>query len=361
MAILQELANIFSSESYAGRISKATRDKIAANGFGTNGRYEPDEYNEIYSNLLNMVSKIQNFGFKYAGLDVEKYSKGFIAYGDAIIDNFVDIADQGNIPVLINKAGDNGGVSTTDPYKIKWANVSTGYYVGDYDLQYQTTTKVDQVKKGFISEAGITNFVAECRNVLPESLKFDRYQIFRNMLASANIYKVSKTFTITPVSSSEPVFSADQAMTIISQIRNYAYALENNNTIYNRMGVHSNTETENRVLFINKGIYNALATAMKNVYHNEIDFGVGTIEYIPDFGETALTSGQFACIVDKRGLMLYDTLEPYSWTIWTGQGLYWNTFLSYRGKIAYALHRNSVRFCLAESTTPEPTPPTPAG
>lgn len=350
MSILSELAGIFSSPSYADRISEATRNKISANGFGTDGKYEPDEYNEIYSNLLNMVSKIQNFGFTYAGLDLQRYSKGFIAYGDAIIDNFIDIADQGNIPKLINSDGTNNGVTTTDPYKIKWANVFTGYYVGDYDLQYQVTTKIDQVKKAFISEAGITNFVAECRNVLPESLKLDRYLIFRNMLASENIYKVSKTFTVTPVNANEPVFSADQAMTIISQIRNYAYALANNNTTYNRMGVHSNTETENRILFINTGIYNALATAMKNVYHNEIDFGVGRVELIPDFGETALTSGQFACIVDERGLYLFDTLEPYEWTIWTGEGLYWNTFLSYRGKIAYALHRNSVRFCLAESS-----------
>lgn len=350
MTILQELANIFASPSYKDRISPGTQAQIAANGFGTNGKYEPEQYNEIYSNLLNMVAKIQNFGFTYAGIDFTRFSKGFISYGDAIIDNFIDIAEQGNIPKLINSTGDNNGFTTVDPYTIKWAKVFTGYYVGDYDLQYQVTTKVDQVKKAFISESGITNFVALCKNVLPESLKFDRYLIFRNMLASEAIYKVSKTFTISPVSTNEPVFNSDQAMTIISQIRNYAYALENNNTIYNRMGVHSNTETNHRILFINKGIYNALATAMKNVYHNEIDFGVGEVILIPDFGENALTSGQFACIVDDRGLMLYDTLEPYEWTIWNGKGLYWNTFLSYRGKIAYGLHRNAVRFCLAEAT-----------
>lgn len=354
--ILKQLADIFSSPSYADRISAATRAKIAANGFGTNGEYSPDEYNEIYSNLLNMVAKIQNFGFEYSGLDLNKYSKGFIAFGDAIIDNFIDIAEQGNIPKLINSEKNNGGVTTTDPYKIKWANVFTGYYVGDYDLQYQVTTKIDQVKKAFISEAGVTNFVALCKNVLPESLKLDRWLIFRNMLASANIYKVTKNFEVTPANENEPVFTADQAMTIISVIRDYAYALENNNTAYNRMGAHSNTPTSNRVLFINKGIYNALATAMKNVYHNEIDFGVGSIELIPDFGETALTSGQFAAILDDRGIYLYDTLEPYQWTIWTGEGLYWNTFLSYRGKIAYALHRNSVRFTLSETAEPEPTP-----
>ena len=348
MSILSELADIFKSESYATRISAATRAKISANGFGTSGAYTPEEYNEIYSNLLNMVAKVQNFGFEYAGIDFEKYSKGFIAAGDAIIDNFIDVANQGNIPKLIDTAGTNGGVSTTDPYKINWAKIHTGYYVGDYDLQYNVTTKLDQVRKAFLSESNVTNFIALNKNVLPESLKLDKYLIARNMLASADIYKVTKTFNVTPISSDEPVFSAEQALQIITGIKNYADALENNNTAYNRMGVHSNTPKEHKVLFINKGVYTAIKNAMKNVYHNEIDFGVGKIEEIPDFGETALTSGQFACIVDDRGLMLYDTLLPYEWTIWTGHGLYWNTYLSYRGKIAYGLHRNSVRFCLNE-------------
>ena len=349
MSILSQLQTIFSSPSYTDRISAETQAEITKNGFGNNAKYAPDQYNEIYSNLLDMVAKIQNFGYEYAGIDLSRFSKGFLAYGDAIIDNFIDIADQGNIPKLINSEKDNDGVTTVDPYTIKWANLKTGYYVGDYDLQYQVTTTIDRVKKAFISEAGITNFISLCKNVLPESLKLDRFLIFRNMLASDEIYATSKEFTVAPMSADEPVFTAEQAMTIISQIRNYAYALENNNTKYNRMGVHSNTPTKQRILFINTGVYNALATAMKNVYHNEIDFGVGEVILIPDFGEKAVESGQFASIVDERGLYLYDTLEPYEWTIWNGKGLYWNTFLSYRGKIAYALHRNSVRFTLKES------------
>lgn len=348
--ILTELKNIFSTPSYADRIPEAVRTKIAANGFGTGDKYTPDEYNAIYGQLLNMVAKIQNFGFEYEGVDFEKYNKGFIEAGDAIIDNFIDLADVGTIPTLINAAGDNGGATTVDPYKIKWANVKTAYYVGTYDLQYQVTTRLLEVKKAFMSDASITNFVTLCRSVLPESLKYDRYLITRNMLASGDIYatNATKDFAITPTSEAEPIFSAEQANTIISVMHDYADALRYNTTKYNKLGVHSATKTGNMVLFINRGVYNALKTAMKNVYHNEIDFGVDRIEMLPDFGETAATSGQFACILDERGIYLWDTLQPYSWDIWNGSGLYWNTFLSYQGKIGYALHRNAVRFTLSE-------------
>lgn len=346
--ILTELASIFSTPSYSSRIPAATQEKISANGFGTAGKYTPNEYNEIYGQLLNMVAKIQNFGFEYEGVDFEKYNKGFISAGDAILDNFIDLADVGTIPKLINAAGDNSGATTVDPYKIKWANVKTAYYVGTYDLQYQVSTRLVEVEKAFLSDSGITNFVAKCRSVLPESLKYDRYLIVRNMLADSAIYKVSKDFAVAAVDDSEPIFNETQANTIISVIHDYADSMRYNTTAYNKLGVHSATKSGNMVLFINRGIYNALKTAMKNVYHNEIDFGVDHIEMLPDFGEKAATSGQFACILDDLGIYLWDTLQPYSWDIWNGSGLYWNTFLSYQGKIGYALHRNAVRFTLSE-------------
>lgn len=348
-SILTNLKTIFASPSYADRIPEATRTKISTYGFGNADKYTPDEYNQIYGQLLNMVAKQQNFGFQYEGVDFEEYNKGYISHGDAILDNFVDLADVGTIPKLINKEANNDGATTVDPYKIKWANVKTAYYVGSYDLQYQVTTRLYEVKNAFLSDNNITNFVSICRSVLPESLKYDKYLIVRNMLASEAIYKVTKDFAIKATSATEPVFTAEQANTIISVIKDYADAMRYNTTAYNKLGVHSATAAGNEVLFINRGIYNALKTAMKNVYHNEIDFGVDKIEMLPDFGESAAKSGQFAAIIDKRGLYLWDMLQPYTWDIWNGAGLYWNTYLSYAGKIGYALHRNSVRFTLSEA------------
>lgn len=350
--ILKALQAQFSSPS-ADRIPQSIRTKIAANGFGTDGVYEPDEMNAIYKQMVNKIAKLQNFNFVYSGVNFEKYNKGFLAYGDAIVDNFVDIADVVEPYKLINAQGDNGGVTTTDPYKIKWANVKTAYYVGTYELKYQMTTTYYEVKKAFISDASVTNFVGRCRAVLPESLKYDRYIIARDMLASDEIYAVSKDFKVASVSPTEPIFTAEQAMDIITQIKNYADYASFSSRQYNKLGVMTSIKDgedgkNHGVLFINKGIYNALKTALKNVYHNEIDFGVDNIEFMPDFGPNAATNGHFASLLDDRGLYLWDTLQPYSWNIWTGDGLYWNDFLHYQGKIGYALHRTSVRFTLTE-------------
>ncbi len=350
-SIITKLANIFQSPSYADRIPEATRQAIKKNGFGNMGVYSQNQLNDIYGALINTISKQNIYSFKYSGIDIERYNKGFITHGDVIIDTFIDVADVTAIPTPINAEGDNSGVTTVDPYVIKWANIKTGYYQGDYSLHYHVTTMEDLVKKAFISDSNMTSFVAQCRAVLPESLKLDRYLIFRNLLAADVIYKVTKDFEVALPDPDRLVFSQEDAMNIISTIKTYSESLENNTAVYNRLGATSNTEKEFRVLFINKGIYNALKTSLKNVYHNEIDFGVGRIEEIPDFGETASTSGQFASIVDERGLMLYDTLRPYEWTIFNGAGpIYWNTFLNYRGKIFYALHRNAVRFTLSEKS-----------
>lgn len=349
-SIITALSSIFSSPSYATRIPEATRTAIEKNGLGNIGAYTTNELNDIYSALANTIARQNVYSFNYAGIDIDRYFKGLLTHGDVIVDTFVDLADVSAIPTPINSGRDNSGVTTVDPYIIKWANIKTAYYQGDYSLHYHVTTMEDLVRKAFISDSNLTSFVAQCRNVLPESLKYDRYLIFRNMLANENLYKVTKDFEVTLPNENALMFTPDDAMNIVSTIKTYGDAMENNTGAYNKLGATSNTEKEHRVLFINKGIYNALKTSLKNVYHNEIDFGEGRLELVPDFGETAATTGQFACWVDDRGIMLYDTLRPEMWTIFNGAGpIYWNTFLNYRGKIFYALHRNAVRFTLSQS------------
>lgn len=338
---LTTLANIFKSPSYADRIPASVRAKIAANGFGSTA-YDPDELNAIYSTMYNMVAKQTNHAFRYYGIDFEKYNKGVLGYGDIIIDNYVDIADVNTIPTLINTANNNSGLTTVDPFAIKWANVKSAYYVGTYELQYTMTTRYLEVQKAFISDANVTNFIALCRSVLPESLKYDRWLILRHMLASDSIYAKSADYVLTTDG-----ITADDALAIILMIKDYADAMSNMTTAYNKLGVTNATPYEDMVLWINKGVYNAIKNAMKNVYHNEVDFGVGKVELLPDFGETALTTGQFAALTDRRGIYLYDTLPPFMDTIWNPKGLYWNNHLSYQGKIAYGLHYNSVRFTLS--------------
>lgn len=349
-SIITQLATIFSSPSYADRIPATVKAQIEANGFGNIGQWSGDDLNAIYGQLVNMVAKQNNYGFEYRGIDISRFYKGFLAYGDAILDNYVDVAEASDLPKLINAQGDNGGLRTVDPYNIKWADVKCAYYMGTYGLQYQVTTRDLEVKKAFISDSTVTNFLQRCRSVLPESLKLDRYLIFRNMLTSNSIYKVVKDFSVKAASPSEPLFTADDAIAIITGIKQYADALQNDTRAYNKLGVMGGSDTSNLVLFINKGVMTALKTALKNIYHNEVDFGVGSIIEIPDFGENALADGQFACILDERGIYLYDTLAPYMWNIWNGKGLYWNDFLSYQGKLAYALHRNAVKFTLSEVT-----------
>ena len=346
--IITQLAEIFKSPSYADRIPQSVRDKINDNGFGNIGEWNGDELNAIYGQLVNMVAKQNNYGYEYNGIDLSRFHKGFLGYGDAILDNYVDIATPTDLPKLINAKGDNGGLTTVDPYKIKWADVKCAYYTGTYGLQYQVTTRDLEVKKAFISDSTVTNFLQKCRSVLPESLKLDRYLIFRDMLTRDAIYKVKKDFVVAAASDSEPIFKGEDAIAIITGIKQYADAVQNDTRAYNKLGVMTGTPKSELMLVINKGVMTALKTALKNIYHNEVDFGVDDILEIPDFGENALKDGQFACLVDKRGLYLYDTLMPYMWNIWNGSGLYWNDFLSYQGKQAYALHRNSVKFTLSE-------------
>lgn len=349
--LLATFREIFSSPTYTGRIPQSVRTDIANNKFGS-GDYDFETLNAVYSEMTNLISRANNYGFRYSGIDFQRFSKGRLAVGDIIRDTYVDVADARAFPKIINTANDNGGVSTVDPFVINHPNIHVAYYFGSYSLQYLVTTRIWDVQKAFLSEDNMYEFVQIARGVLPESLQLDRWLIFQNMLGTpfnatpaqnTSIYAKNFDFEV------GNEMTSDDVLNVVSKIRTVAKAMEWNTTAYNKLGVMADGMRGNSVLFINSGVYQLMKTVLQTVYHNELDFGVTDIIEIPDFGENAATSGQFAALLDSRGIYLYDVNSPNMWSIYNGAGEYTNTWLNYMGKIGYALHRNSCSFTLSQS------------
>ena len=349
--LLATFKSIFSSPTYTGRIPESVRTAIANNTFGSTD-YDFDTLNAVYSELTNLIAKAENFSFRYSGIDFSKWSKGRLSVGDVIRDTYIDIADAKPFPKIINTKKDNSGVTTVDPYVINHPKIKVAYYFGTYALQYSVTTSVWEVQKAFNSESNMYDFVQQARGVLPESLQLDRWLIFQNMLGtpysvSANKSIYAKTFNFELADGDD--ISSDEVLDIVARIRTVAKAMQWNTTAYNKLGAMAEGSKGNLVLFINSGVYELMKTRMQTVYHYEFDFGVDEIVEIPDFGENAATSGQFAALLDSRGIYMYDVNSPVMWSIPNGAGQYTNTWLSYMGKIGYALHRNSASFTLSSA------------
>lgn len=343
-SILTAIKNLMSDPEYSERIPTAVQTEIAALQYGTTS-LTTTTANAIYDVLVNKWAKQDLYSFRYMGVDLSRFHRGYLPYGDIIEDDYVDIATARQFPTL-----SQGG--TVDPFIINKANVKPSYYYGTFSLQYWVTTRTMEVKKAFISENALNSFIGRSRGVLPESLKLDRYLIFRNLLATM---EYAKTFSIDidePTSTSLiSMLTPDQVQEIIANISLAVTAASQSSTAWNRLGVMNACEKRRQVLIINAGVYRLMKSVLYNSYHDTIDFGLpeSQIIEINGFGSAAATAGLFAVLVDEDAFKDYTTEMPDMENIYNPAGKYWNTWLTYQGKLGYAMHAISAKFVFNET------------
>lgn len=348
--ILDAISDLFGAPEYVDRIPESVRNQIKTNGFGSI-ELTTEQANEIFDVLVNKFARQDVYSFTFEDVDLSRFDKGYLAFGDIIEDDYIDIATARAMPAIV-QAG------SVDPFVVNLPNVKPSYYVGTFALQYWTTTRTMEVKKAFMSENALTNFISKARNVLPESLKLDRYLIIRNLFASMDY---AQTFNVTIdaiTDTANPIswLTPENVQTMIYQIKMASNAAARSNTIYNKLGVMNSTPKSEQILFINAGIRTLMQTVLYNTYHNDVNFGLPeeNIIEISGFGTEGADRGIYAVLVDGRQIKAYTTENPDIENIYNPAGKYWNSWLTYQGKIAYALHASSVCFTITESEPEEP-------
>lgn len=347
-SIVTALRNVFATPEYANRIPKYVRDAITTGNFGQSS-FPQNEMNQVMDALVDKISRQNIYGFQYNNFDATRYEKGYLGAGGIIEDDYIQAQIADDITLLPSKTNQGDyNFANFDPFKINYANVSPSYYFLKVFMQYHTTTTLDIMKRAFISDGGATDFIQRVRSVLPESGKLDKYLLFRNMLTSATLYNgVSQSSTVElPVAGT--TMTAQESINIVKTIRNYVKALQWNTTKYNKSGVLTSSRAEDLTLFITTGILNELSSAQYNAYHRDLDFGC-KVQEIDGFGTPAATSGQFAVLLDDRGVNIYSWSPDRMDNIWNPKGEgYWNTFYSFGSLMGYAMHANIVAFNLTD-------------
>lgn len=343
--LLTAIKGIFNDPEYTNRIPTAVQTEINNIQHGTDS-LTTTTANVIYEALVNKWAKQDIYSFEFNDVDLTRYDKGYLAYGDIIEDDYIDVATARAFPALTQ-----GG--TVDPYIINKATVKPSYYMGTYALQYWVTTRTMEVKKAFISENSLNNFVGRSRSVLPESLKLDRYLIYRNMLATMPMAKTFTTNVATPTDTNDfiSMLTPDQVQDIIVKISMAVEAASKSNTQWNKLGVMNSCPKSRMNLIINAGLYRLMKAVLYNSYHDVIDFGLDESQIIPisGFGSTAATNGLYAVLIDETAFKAYTTEMPNMENIYNPAGKYWNTWLTYQGKMGYSLHAISAAFYLEET------------
>lgn len=340
--MIQAIQSIFATPEYSARIPTYVQQAISNGNYGTQ-QFPNDIENAVYNTLVDKIAMQNIYSFQYNNFDASKYDKGYLPFGSIIEDDFVEAIKADEVAEMPTYDGQAEYEFTDfDPFKINYAKVNASYYALKTMLQYHVTTTYDMFKRAFISETGATDFVQSIRSVLPESGKLDKYLIFKNMIADKSIY--GSTDVNCTVAGAQ--FTAEESINIVRTIRTYVEALKWVDTAYNSAGVLTSTNADNLVLFMTTGIHTALVSAQYNAFNRDLDFGC-KVQLIDGFGSSALTSGQFACLLDESAIKLYKWLPNRFDNIWNPKGVgYWNTYYTFGDLMGYARHKNAIRFLL---------------
>ena len=337
--LLTTIAGIFATPEYANRIPENVRNAIATGNYGQE-EYDQTIKNAVIGTLVDKIARQDIYSFEFNNFDGSQYEKGYLAYGGIVEDDFIEAMQADNIKAIPE---DGDGVKEFDPFRVKYPKVKPSYYMLKVHMQYHVTTTDDIMKRAFMSEACASNFIQRIRGVLPESGKLDKYLLFREMLTNPDIYAEN---SIVPLTVAGSTMTAEESINIVRTIRTYVEALKWSTSKYNKLGVLTSTKADNLVLFMSQGIHTAIVSAQYNAYHTDLDFGC-EVQLLDGFGSSALTTGQFATLADKRAIKIYKWQNDRMDNIWNPVGVgYWNTYYSFGTLMGYAMHANLMQFRL---------------
>lgn len=331
--------SLINMPTYATRIPESVRNNISTLGYYIKSSdFDSSAVASFLSNMITKIGKQLVTGFKFGGADFGTFYKGEVPYGGFIEHDYIGpTAGEAYPPTLTDG-------SSIDPFVVKKPTMTIELFAVNYGMQYWTTLSDEQISTAVLSNEAFANIINESIGVTAESYKMDKYLAVREMFGAGDIY--GQTID-TAVNATAEYLTAAEAESIIAAIRTAAEAIQWSQTQYNKAAVINNIPKDDTVLLINGIVFEMIRSAMKQVYHNDIDFGVNEIIKVDGFGTTGATAGMYAALVSRRGVKLYDKEVMHGNNIFNPRGEYWNHFLKGRGFIGYSYVTPAVKFTLS--------------
>lgn len=344
MSLLSYAQSFANLPAYADRIPADVRTNITRLGYYIeSANFDPTVLAPFINGMLVKIARQEVEKYTFEGSDFGRFYKGNVPVGGYIETDYISPMDAEGYPLKLNE-GD-----WVNPYIVHKPKVKTTYFAMNWGLQYWTTITEEQLSTAFTSEEALGDFVEKAVGVLVDSLHLDRYLIIREMFGAGDIYGQTKAITVAATSTAS--LTEAEALEIVQTIRLTAEGIKKSNTQYNKADVLNNIRDDDLVLVISSGMLAIIETAMKKIYHNELDLGVKpeNILKVDGFGTTGATAGMFAALVSERGVKLYDKTSERTAVAYNERGDYWNHFLRSAGWIGYGDTSPAVKFTIANN------------
>ena len=331
MNILNAIRNNASNE-YRDYVPPMT-DTSQLREIGTIIMDYPALQNEFLSALINRIGRVLISTRMYQN-PWSRFKKGMLDYGETVEEIFTNIAKPYEF--------EGSHTSPTTQFKKYKPDVRAAFHVMNYRKYYPVTVEQQKLRQAFLSADGVTNLVGDIVNSLYTGANYDEFLTMKYLLG-----KTILKGRMYPVE--VPAVSADNAKSIITEVKATSNVIEFPSTKYNPAHVFQHTPKSEQIIFVNAKFdaimdVNVLASAF-NMSKAEfmgqrvlID-SFGSLDtdrlaelfaddpsYVPFTAEEieALDSIPLA-VVGEKFFMMFDNLNEFT-EIYNAELLYWNYF-----------------------------------
>lgn len=298
--------------------------------------------NEFVSALVNQIGEVYAKGVSFAN-PLKNYKRAALSAGDTIEEVQVGLAqayvydpDRDYLEKVL--------------FGRETPEVQSSFHKITRQEFYKITIDTNMLKRAFIIEGGLSDFVAQLMAVPATSDEVDEFEqmmsLFRNYWEMDGFFKVNVPDVIT---AADPEAAAK---TILQQLRAYAATLPFVSRNYNAAGMPVKADPEDLILFTTPEVNAALdvqaLAAVFNIDYAQVPYRVEVIPAskfdIPGL-VAVLTTRDFFVVADT----LYETTQQNN-----AAGLIENYFLHHHEIISASRFVPAILFTHAEETTPIP-------
>lgn len=331
MNILNAIRNNASNE-YRDYVPPMT-DTSQLREIGTIIMDYPALQNEFLSALINRIGRVLISTRMYEN-PWSRFKKGMLDYGETVEEIFTNIAKPYEF--------EGSHTSPTTQFKKYKPDVRAAFHVMNYRKYYPVTIEQQKLRQAFLSADGVTNLIGDIVNSLYTGANYDEFLTMKYLLG-----KTILKGRMYPVE--VPAVSADNAKSIITEVKATSNVIEFPSTKYNPAHVFQHTPKSEQIIFVNAKFdaimdVNVLASAF-NMSKAEFmgqrvlidSFGsldtdrlaelfADDASYVPFTADEieALDSIPLA-VVGEKFFMMFDNLNEFT-EIYNAELLYWNYF-----------------------------------
>lgn len=289
--------------------------------------------NEFLTALVNRIGRVIIATRLYQN-PWARFKEGYLEYGESVEEIFTNIAK----PYEYDFSSEN----ETRFAKKRMPDVRAAFHVMNYRKFYPTTVTQIQLRQAFLSANGIYQLVSDITNSIYTGANYDEFLTMKYLIAVNILNGRMYPIEVDPI-------SADNAKSIVTDVKATANILEFPSTKYNPAGVFQHTPKNEQIIIVNAAFdaimdVNVLASAFNMdraqfIGQRVLIDSFGSLDtdrlnilFADDPNYVPLTSAQLTAldeipmiVVGEKFWRVWDNLNEFT-EFYNPEQLYWNYF-----------------------------------